>query len=90
MKYTVWLSLLLIAGFFTQANQSIADSKSISFVDTYQADQDPAKNKKTPRNEQLKMNTGLDSTTPKNRRQRRLNPDTLRRGGATKVYTVRR
>ncbi|CAN5261534.1 hypothetical protein BH09BAC4_BH09BAC4_23100 [soil metagenome] len=90
MKYTLWISLLLTTGLFTQANQAVAFSKSIVLVGTYQSDQGPVKNKKRPKGEPLKTNTGMDSTSPQNRKQRRLNPDSLRRGGATKVDTVRR
>lgn len=79
-----------MAGFSTQATQAVAFSKSIASVGTYQSDQGPVKNKKTPKGEQLKMNTGMDSTSPRNRKPQRLNPDSLRRGGATKVDTVRR
>ncbi|WP_461094347.1 hypothetical protein [Spirosoma gilvum] len=42
------------------------------------------------RNRRDTTKPAIDSTSPRNRKQPRLRPDSLRRGGATKVDTVRR
>lgn len=73
-----------------QSNQAPTMQQSTSTTDTRQANPVRPKMKPTNRQERLKMEAGVDSTLPKNRKQKRLRPDSLRRGGATKVDSVRR
>lgn len=75
---------------FSQSNQSSVLQQSTSTTDTRQAQPARPKLKKVSRQEQRRMETGMDSTLPKNRKQPRLRPDSLRRGGATRVDSVRR
>lgn len=93
MKRTVLflslLSLTLATSSLAQSGQSPAIQQSTSTTDTRQANPPKPKLKKSDRGRQNRMETGMDSTLPKNRKQRRLNPDSLRRGGATRVDTVR-
>ncbi|UFH56280.1 hypothetical protein [Spirosoma sp. KNUC1025] len=84
------LSLAFIVSASGQSNQSPAIQQSTSTTDTRQANPPQPKLKKTSRTERMKMETGMDTTLPKNRKQPRLRPDSLRRGGATRVDTVRR
>ncbi|WP_097126789.1 hypothetical protein [Spirosoma fluviale] len=83
------LAMALSAGAFAQSNQSPVMQQSTSTTDTRQAN--PAQPKvKMNQRQRSKMEAGMDTTLPKNRKQRRLPPDSLRRGGATKVDSVRR
>ncbi|GAB4051767.1 hypothetical protein GCM10028810_51130 [Spirosoma litoris] len=66
-------------GVVAQSDQSPAVQQPTSTADTRQAN---------PPRPKLKKNKS-DTLTPKNRKQRRLAPDSLRRGGATRVDTVR-
>lgn len=89
----VLLSLLfggLVAGAFAQSGQSPTMQQSTSTIGTRQANPARPKIRKPSRRQRMQMETGLDSTLPKDRKQRRLNPDSLRRGGATRVDSVRR
>jgi hypothetical protein len=83
------LGVLLSIRAFGQSNQAPTMQQSTSTTETRQAN--PARPKmKVSRQERMKMEAGMDTTLPKNRKQRRLRPDSLRRGGATKVDSVRR
>ncbi|AUD05486.1 hypothetical protein [Spirosoma pollinicola] len=83
------LGIILSVSAFGQSGQTPTMQQSTSTTDTRQAN--PARPKmKTNRQERMKMEAGLDTTLPKNRKQKRLPPDSLRRGGATKVDSVRR
>ncbi|WP_420147989.1 hypothetical protein [Spirosoma sp.] len=81
------LSFVFLANAFGQSNQSPAIQQSTSTTDTRQANPPRPKIKSAKPNRD-KMEA--DTTLPKNRKQQRLNPDSLRRGGATRVDTVRR
>ena len=93
MNRTLWLSaalcLLIGSGAFAQSGQSPTMQQSTSTTDNRQANQPKPKLKKVTGNQRQKMEAGVDSTLPKNRKQRRLPPDSLRRGGATRVDTIR-
>lgn len=73
-----------------QRNQASVMPQSTSTTDMRQAHPARSRMKAADRQERLKREAGVDTTLPKNRRQRRLPPDSLRRGGATRVDTVRR
>lgn len=91
-RILIFASLLygsMTAGAQAQSNQSPAMQQSTSTTDTRQANPARPKVKPANRQERMKMEAGMDSTLPKNRKQRRLPPDSLRRGGATKVDSVR-
>ena len=92
MKRTLFLTSFLCAGLtvsaMAQSSQSPTMQQSTSTQDNRQANPARPKLKKTTRQQRQRMNTGLDTTLPKNRNQRRLRPDSLRRGGATKVDTI--
>lgn len=72
-----------------QSSQSPTMQQSTSTTDTRQTNPVRPKMKPVNRRERMKMEAGVDSTLPKNRKQKRLRPDSLRRGGATKVDSVR-
>ncbi|QMW03466.1 hypothetical protein [Spirosoma foliorum] len=76
---TALLGSLSWGSAFAQSDQSSAVQQPASTTDTRQAN---------PTRPKLKKNK-TDTLTPKNRNQRRLAPDSLRRGGATRVDTVR-
>ena len=84
------LGIILSVSAFGQSGQTPTMQQSTSTTDTRQANPVRPKMKPTNRQERLKMEAGVDSTLPKNRKQKRLRPDSLRRGGATKVDSVRR
>ncbi len=84
-----FLSIVLTTGTLAQSNQSPTMQQSTSTEDNRLANPAKPKIKKTSRRERVQMEQGLDTTLPKNRKQKRLRPDSLRRGGATKVDTVR-
>ena len=84
------LSVGLVTGTFAQSGQSPTMQQSTSTTDNRQANPARPKIKKQSRRQRMQMETGLDSTLPKDRKQQRLNPDSLRRGGATRVDSVRR
>lgn len=75
---------------YSQSNQAPVIQQSTSTTDTRQANPTRPKMKRMNRQQQRKMESGMDSTQPGNRRQPRLRPDSLRRGGATRVDSVRR
>ena len=83
------LSFVLIISAYGQSNQSPAIQQSTSTTDTRQANPAQPKIKKPNRRERMRMEAGMDSTLPKNRKQPRLRPDSLRRGGATRIDTIR-
>ena len=92
-KRTLSVSILLVIGLavsvVAQSGQSPTMQQSTSTVDNQQANPAPTRLKKTTRQQRQRMNTGLDTTLPRDRKQRRLRPDSLRRGGATRVDTIR-
>lgn len=92
MKRTLFLTALLCAGFavstMAQSGQSPTMQQSTSTADKPSTNLPTPKIKKPSRRQQMKMEQGLDTTLPKNRKQKRLRPDSLRRGGATKVDTI--
>lgn len=92
MKRTAFFISLLSIGLAVsaqaQSGQSPTMQQSTSTVDTRQANPARPKLKKT-RQQRQRMETGLDTTLPKGRNQRPLRPDSLRRGGATRVDTIR-
>lgn len=89
---TLFLTSLLCAGLamgaMAQSSQSPTMQQSTSTVDSKQANPARSKLKKTTRQQRQRMEMGLDTTLPKGRNQRRLRPDSLRRGGATRVDTI--
>ena len=93
MNRNVWLSIALYLGITTgalaQSGQSPTMQQSTSTTDNRQSNPPRPKIKKVTGSERQKMEAGVDSTLPKNRKQRRLRPDSLRRGGATRVDTIR-
>ena len=93
MKHIAFIVSLLGIGFIgsahAQSSQSPTMQQSTSTVDTRQANPARPKLKKTTRQQRQRMETGLDTTLPRNRPQRQLRPDSLRRGGATRVDTIR-
>ena len=92
-KRTLSVSILFVIGLavsaVAQSGQSPTMQQSTSTVDNQQANPARTKLKKTTRQQRQRMNTGLDTTLPRDRKQRRLRPDSLRRGGATRVDTIR-
>ena len=92
MKNILFITTLLclgcLAGAFAQSGQSPVMQQSTSTVNSRPTSQPKPKLKKLNRRERMEMKQGLDTTLPKNRKQRRLRPDSLRRGGATRVDTV--
>lgn len=79
------LSIGLLVNASGQSNQSPAMQQSTSAPNTRQID--PAQ-KKLSQQERRKKEAKMDTTSPRNRKGRRLRPDSLRRGGVTKVDTV--
>lgn len=78
------------AGAFAQSTQAPVMEQTTSTVDGRKSNIPRPKLKKTSLRERMEMERGMDTTLPKNRRSRRLRPDSLRRGGATRVDSVRR
>lgn len=87
--FTVLLSVGMAAGVSAQSNQSPTMQQSTSTPETRPTNPVRPQMKRTNRQQRQRMETGLDTTLPKNRNQRRLPPDSLRRGGATRVDTIR-
>ena len=87
--FTALLSTVLTVCTVAQSGQSPTLQQSTSTQDNRQANPTRPKLKKTTRQQRQRLETGLDTTLPKNRPQRRLRPDSLRRGGATRVDTIR-
>ncbi|WP_040006808.1 hypothetical protein [Fibrisoma limi] len=88
MKGFLFLSISLWLGVTTGAlaqNQSPTMQQSTSTTNTRTTSPVKTKMKKSGLRDQVPT----DTTQPRNRRQRRLPPDSLRRGGATRVDTVR-
>lgn len=94
MKFTLFLVGLLIVvcpvGALAQSSQSPTMQQSTSTEATRSANPVKPKVKKSGKRGRMAMEPGLDTTRPEGRNQRRLRPDSLRRGGATKVDSVRR
>lgn len=88
--FSILLCLSLPAVTLAQSGQSPTIDQSTSTVDTRQANPPQPKLKKASRRDRMQMQQGMDTTLPKNRPNRRLRPDSLRRGGATRVDTIRR
>lgn len=92
MNRTLFLTALLctgvVVGTLAQSGQSPTMQQSTSTADQPSKNQPTPKLKKPSRREQMKMQQGLDTTLPKDRKQKRLRPDSLRRGGAVKVDTI--
>ncbi len=92
-RYRIFCTLLglcLTVGAFAQSSQSPTMQQSTSTVDTRQTNPVRPKIKRSTARQRARMEQGLDSTLPKDRPKRRLRPDSLRRGGATRVDTIRR
>ena len=94
MKFALFLTVLLSTGLTigasAQSNQAPTMQQSTSTQDNRRANPAKPQIKKPNARERMEMEKGLDTTLPKNRKQRRLRPDSLRRGGATRVDSVRR
>ena len=92
MKRILFISSMLGLGMYLpamgQSNQSPALQQSTSTTDTRQANPAQPRMKKLSQQERLKKEAGMDTTLPKKRKPPRLRPDSLRRGGVTKVDTV--
>jgi hypothetical protein len=86
---TTLLSIGLLAETYAQSNQSPVMQQSTSTDKTLPTSEPKPMIKKVGPKQRAKMAAGLDTTLPKDRRKRRLRPDSLRRGGATKVDTIR-
>jgi hypothetical protein len=84
------LSLALLINASGQSNQAPTIQQSTSTETNRQANPPRPKVKKSSPSDQMKRKTVLDSTLPGDRKQRQLRPDSLRRGGATRVDSVRR
>ena len=84
------LTLSVIGMSFAQSGQSPTMQQTTSTTDNRQANPPKPTMKKTSLRDRMKMEAGMDSTLPKNRKQKRLPADSLRRGGATRVDSVRR
>ncbi|MFD2570987.1 hypothetical protein ACFSUS_10105 [Spirosoma soli] len=93
MKCTMFIASLLSLGFAVgasaQSNQAPVMQQSTSTEDTRQANPVKPQLQKVSKGDQLKMQQAQDTTRPKGRKQRRLRSDSLRRGGATRVDTIR-
>jgi hypothetical protein len=87
--FTTLLSAGLAVGSLAQSGQAPTIQQSTSTAVTPPTNQPKPKIKKQNRRQRTEMERGLDTTLPKDRQQQRLRPDSLRRGGATKVDTVR-
>ena len=87
---TILMGVALAAPSFAQSGQSPTMQQTTSTVDNRQANPPKPKLKKTSMRDRMKQEAVLDTTLPKDRKQRRLRPDSLRRGGATRVDSVRR
>ncbi|GAB3890780.1 hypothetical protein [Spirosoma agri] len=87
----LWVGLLVSAS--AQSNQAPTMQQTTSTEDNRRANLPKPMLKKMSGQEQRKLEKGMDTTLPKNRpnpnrKQRRLRPDSLRRGGATRVDTI--
>ncbi|QHW00802.1 hypothetical protein [Spirosoma endbachense] len=98
MKRIVFSTILLCAGLvasvYAQSNQSPTLQQTTSTEDNRRANPPKPRLKKVSAQEQKELEKGMDTTLPKNRtkpdrKPRRLPPDSLRRGGATRVDTIR-
>jgi len=87
--FTTLLSAGLAVGSLAQSGQAPTIQQSTSTRVNPSTNQPKQKIKKQSRRQRMEMERGLDTTLPKDRQQRQLRPDSLRRGGATKVDTVR-
>ncbi|QKZ12855.1 hypothetical protein [Spirosoma sp. KUDC1026] len=92
MKRILFFATLLTAGLSigarAQSNQSPVMQQSTS-TDKTKPTSEPKPMMNVGKKQRARMATGLDTTLPKDRKQRRLRPDSLRRGGATKLDTLR-
>ncbi|WP_338873014.1 hypothetical protein WBJ53_29435 [Spirosoma sp. SC4-14] len=98
MKRILLLASLLIAGFATgaaaQSNQAPVLQQATSTEDNRRANPPKPMLENNSMQQRMELERGLDTTLPKqkpkrDRKQRRLRPDSLRRGGATRIDTVR-
>ncbi|MVM31869.1 hypothetical protein GO755_17605 [Spirosoma sp. HMF4905] len=87
--FTSLLGGLICMSTVAQSAQSPDIQQSTSTTDTRQPTPSQPKLKKNSKSGNPKMQSTTDTIVPKNRKQRRLAPDSLRRGGATRVDTVR-
>ncbi|WP_461076589.1 hypothetical protein [Spirosoma flavus] len=88
-RYLFFIGLLtggLASASFGQSNSL---PQSASTTETIQTNPVPPTMNKGDEQRRLQRQMGQDTTAPKNRKQRRLRPDSLRRGGATRVDTIR-
>lgn len=84
MKPTLLLAILLASTLSYAQNQSPTVQQSTSTQNTRQAN--PTKPQVKPSNSNQNREVPRDTTRPN---RRRLRPDSLRRGGAVKVDTIR-
>lgn len=98
MKRILLLASLFSAGFAmgaaAQSNQAPVLQQSTSTEDRRQAHPPKPIFEEKSRRQRMELERGLDTTLPKqqpkrDRKPRRLRPDSLRRGGATRIDTVR-
>ncbi|GAB3542190.1 hypothetical protein [Spirosoma fluminis] len=90
LLFAAVMSVCFATAAFAQSNQSPEMQQSTSTQDRRAANPPRPKLKKQSQQQRSRMESGLDTTLPKDRKQKRLRPDSLRRGGATRVDTVRR
>ncbi|WP_461140511.1 hypothetical protein [Spirosoma pomorum] len=86
---TLSLTVCLLLNAQGQSNQSPVMQQSTSTEKTPPTSEPKPMMKNVGPKQRAKMAAGLDTTLPKDRKKKRLRPDSLRRGGATKVDTVR-
>jgi hypothetical protein len=93
MKCLLFLAALLSFGAAVnasaQSGQSPVMQQSTSTATTPPTSEPMPKMKNPGLRQRMKMERGVDTTLPKDRKQKRLRPDSLRRGGATRVDSVR-
>jgi hypothetical protein len=95
MKREIWLTSLLVGSLITasmaQSNQAPVMQQSTSTEDRRQANPPKPMLENSNGRQQPALNMDQDTTRPKKqpRKQRRLRPDSLRRGGATRIDTIR-
>jgi len=98
MKRILLVAALLWAGFATgaaaQSNQAPVLQQTTSTEDNRRANPPKPILQDNSMQQRRKLQKGVDTTLPKqqpkqDRKQRRLRPDSLRRGGVTRIDTVR-
>ena len=90
---TTILCFGLLMGAHAQSNQAPTMQQTTSTEESRRANPPKPMLKKISKGEQRKLERGMDTTLPKNRQKsdrkpRKLRPDSLRRGGATRVDTI--